>query len=591
VAIKFITGLGRTTGDTTSFSVTLPYTEPDDIIIVEYTHGATGTGTFGGTYSGPAFTNKVSQTHTTTWSSHCWYSRATGNHSGQTVSVTGLTDSAAGGFTLYRGAIKTGDPLADATVVQEDNAAGNETQAQITTATNGAMVVITVGLENNFAITTFACTSPTLTKRVETQSTGGSDSTIASASGLKAVAGATGAFTWAHTDTTGASFAYAIIPEPYMDTATDLEVRGPQIRHPIGRMNFSRSRWAYPVTLAGTLFFQNVVGTLTSSGVLFFQIGKAVAGTLTSAGALLKHTATSLIGAITPAGALVKRAQKVLAGTITSSGALAAIRIVIVTLAGTLTSSGALTKRAQKVLAGTITSSGALARQAQKALAGTLTSAGALLKHTQKSLAGTITSSGALATIRVFLRSLDGTITSSGALLKQASRSLGATMTSSGALTKQTQRALVATITTAGALVKQARKVLAGTVTSAGALTAIRLFALALVGALASSGALLKQTQKSLAGAVTSTGALSRRVDKVLGGTVGLVGVLVKRTSRALVGVFASSGSLIASMLGALGIVGRSVVVQAAQRVAKIAALGRIATPAAESRVVKPEKE
>jgi len=214
MAVTYISNaLGGTT-TTTSFTITLPATEANDIIILEYTHRGTGNGTIGGTYDGPAFTEKHDQPYdSSAFSGKTLYSRATGNHTGQTVTGASLTNSCAAVITIYRGAKTTGDPLADATIVGEQNAAGNETQAQITTATDGAWVVLVVANSPDVAVSTQANTSPgTLTARAERLSTGGTDTSIAHASGEKATAGATGAFTWAQTNGAGGSWAYAIIP-------------------------------------------------------------------------------------------------------------------------------------------------------------------------------------------------------------------------------------------------------------------------------------------------------------------------------------------------------------------------------------------
>ena len=216
MAISFVSNaLGGTT-TTTSFSITLPATQVDDLIVLEYTHRGTPDATLGGTYSGPAFTEKHDQQYaTSTFSGKTLYSRATGNHSGQTVTGSGLTNSCAAIVTVYRGALKSGDPLADATVVGEQNAAANETQAQITTATHRAWVVLVVANAPDVAVTAQTCTSPgTLPARAEVLSTGGLDTSIAHASAEKTIAGATGSLTWAQTDGASGSWAYAIKPEP-----------------------------------------------------------------------------------------------------------------------------------------------------------------------------------------------------------------------------------------------------------------------------------------------------------------------------------------------------------------------------------------
>ena len=216
MAISFINNaLGGTT-TTTSFSITLPATAVGDIIILEFSHRGTGNGTIGGTYSGPAFTLKHSQLFgSSLFSGKTYYSRATGNHTGQTVTGSSLTNACAAIVTVYRGCVDTGDPLADATVVGEENASGNETQAQITTATDGAWVVLVVVNSPDLAISTQACTSPgTLTERAERLSTGGTDASIAHASAVKATAGGTGNLTWAQTNAASGSWAYALVPQP-----------------------------------------------------------------------------------------------------------------------------------------------------------------------------------------------------------------------------------------------------------------------------------------------------------------------------------------------------------------------------------------
>ena len=213
--IAFVnSALGAATA-TTSFSVTLPETQEGDIIILEYTHRGTGDATLGGTYSGPAFTEKHDQQYaTSTFSGKTCWSRATGNHSGQTVTGSGLTNSCAAIVTVYRGAKSSGDPLAGATIVGEQNASGNETQAEITTLQAGNTVVLVVANSPDVNVTAMSCTSPgALALRAELLSTGGTDTSIAHGSADKTAAGATGAFTWAQTNGASGSWAYAIIPQ------------------------------------------------------------------------------------------------------------------------------------------------------------------------------------------------------------------------------------------------------------------------------------------------------------------------------------------------------------------------------------------
>lgn len=222
MAISYINNALGATTTTTTFSITLPTTEAGDILILEFAHRGTGNGTIAGTSvttGGLTWTLKHSQLFgASLYSGKTYWSRATGNHAGQTVTGASLINSCAAILTVYRGALASDDPLADATIVGEQNASGNETQAQITIATAGAYVVLVVVNSPDYAIASQACTSPgALTERAERLSTGGTDTSVAHASEAKASAGATGAFTWAQTDSASGSWAYAIKPEPEVE--------------------------------------------------------------------------------------------------------------------------------------------------------------------------------------------------------------------------------------------------------------------------------------------------------------------------------------------------------------------------------------
>jgi hypothetical protein len=220
MAISYVTNALGATNSTTSFSITLPTTAANDILILEFVSRGLLDPTIGGTSittGGLTWTEKYDLNWTAAGPADCsgrtYWTRCTGDHSGQTVTGSGLNNSCAAVVTQYSGAITTGDPLSDATIVGEDNASGNETQAEITTGTNGAYVVLVVVNSPDLAVTSPACTSPgALTIRAERLSTGGTDTSICHSSAEKATAGATGAFTWSQTDAESGSWAYAIKP-------------------------------------------------------------------------------------------------------------------------------------------------------------------------------------------------------------------------------------------------------------------------------------------------------------------------------------------------------------------------------------------
>lgn len=215
MAIQYVANALGATNSTTSFSITLPTTAADDILILEFAHRGTGDGTIGGTSvstGGLTWTLKHSQPFASSaFSGKTYWARATTNHAGQTVTGSGLTNSCAAILTRYSGVDTGADPLGDATIVGEQNASGNEAQAAITTATNGAYVVLVVVNSPDFAISNQSA-SLTLVERAELLSTGGTDTSVAHASGELATAGSSGTFSWTQTNAISGSWAYAIKP-------------------------------------------------------------------------------------------------------------------------------------------------------------------------------------------------------------------------------------------------------------------------------------------------------------------------------------------------------------------------------------------
>jgi hypothetical protein len=321
VAVQYVTNALGGTADTTSFSITLPATSAGQLLILEYTHRGTGTGTIGGTSvstGGLTWNNKHSQAYATnTFSGHTYWTIATGNHSGQTVTGTGLTNSCAAIVTIYSGTHQT-TPLSDATVVGEDNASGNETQAQITVATGGAFVVLVVANSPDLAVTSQSCTSPgALTARAERLSTGGTDTSIAHASAEKTAPGATGALTWAQTNAVSGSWAYAIKPAPFAASidAGSLTVTGQTLDTYM--TSLGGNAWALGAWASGA-WADNSWDGMAATGDLSSSIDTA--GALTVAG----QSVTANVGVAVSEGALTLAGQSVLAAVSValSNGAL-----------------------------------------------------------------------------------------------------------------------------------------------------------------------------------------------------------------------------------------------------------------------------
>lgn len=212
MAISLVSSAVSGNNTTTSFSITFPATQAGDVVVLEFVHRGTGDGTFGGTF-GETWTKRHEQLFASSaFGGQTYTAVCSGDHAGETVSVSNLTNSCAAVLLVYRG-VDTADPLGAATIVGEENASGNETQAQITTNIDGAFVVLVVANSPDVAVTSPACTSPgALTIRAEKLNAGGTDTSINHSSAEKATAGATGAFTWAQTNGASGSWAYALKP-------------------------------------------------------------------------------------------------------------------------------------------------------------------------------------------------------------------------------------------------------------------------------------------------------------------------------------------------------------------------------------------
>ena len=375
MAISFIANALGATNSTTSFSITLPTTAANDILICEFAHRGTPDGTIGGTSvttGGLTWTLKHSQLFaTSTFSGKTYWTRATGDHAGQTVTGSSLTNSCAAILTQYRGALASGDPLADATIVGEQNASANVTQAEITTATDGAYVVLVVVNSPDLAVATQACTSPgALTERAERLSTGGTDSSISHASAAKATAGATGALTWAQTDAASGSWAYAIQPAGAVTTPVSISATAVGVAGLSRVATYSRALPAASVGVAGmtvaTIFSRTIAATavgvaaLTTALVASVTIAATAVGsaTLSRAVTYSRSIAAAAVGvatmtkgmfvtvAATSVGvaSLVKGMFKTIEATATGVPALATSLLASVTIAATAVGVATLTR-------------------------------------------------------------------------------------------------------------------------------------------------------------------------------------------------------------------------------------------------------
>lgn len=165
-----------------------------------------------------------------------------------------------------------------------------------------------------------------------------------------------------------------------------------------------------------TAYFQDVSGSLTGTGALTKQTGKALVGSSTFSAALSKITSKYPSGSMTGDGSLAKQTSKSFAGSMTAAGDLSTMILFTCMVDGSLTVTGAISKLTLKALSGASELSGAITKAVFKNLDGSVTVEGVLTKLTKKAFDGSVTVAGALTESYQVLKSLAGSITPSGAL-------------------------------------------------------------------------------------------------------------------------------------------------------------------------------
>ena len=200
---------------TTSFVIRIPttITTNDYLVLCATNRGATADPTVVDDEGAGSWAKVANQNADTNGAGTIWWKRASANTADKLITASGLTTSASGSLQVFR-SVRTTDP-AYGSIVSEANASADETQAQITPLVNGSRVCLAVFQTSNdtLAVTTMACTDPgALEKQHRDFSSGGTDCAVDFASRMQATAAATGAFTWAQTNGTGASIAFALLP-------------------------------------------------------------------------------------------------------------------------------------------------------------------------------------------------------------------------------------------------------------------------------------------------------------------------------------------------------------------------------------------
>jgi hypothetical protein len=217
VAARFISSAAHTGNPTTSCPITIPTVEVGDLLVAYFTNGGATTAPTVTDNDGGTWNKKTSATVKGT----LWWRRATSATSAKVVTAAGMTNSSSGTLFVIRGAILTGDPFHQYS--EEENIAGNETHAGITTTIPHCYIGFCIangdGNSDTANIASVAgATIGSFTNTQDADSTGGVDSNNYQAGIAQAAAGATGAITWSQADFATSSALYAITPVPEMSS-------------------------------------------------------------------------------------------------------------------------------------------------------------------------------------------------------------------------------------------------------------------------------------------------------------------------------------------------------------------------------------
>lgn len=199
---------------TTSFTVTIPSAVvADDLLFLTVTsRDSTGAGTLTVTDNDTGGNSWTKIGNSTDHKATLWYKRATSGTASKTVTVSNCVGSASGVLKAFSGGDTGATPYSN--VVVETNASGDESHAGFTPANANSMLCAAVfNYANDNAVTSLAFATAGATTATEKLSTGGADCGNIFGHVLQSGGpSATGTLTWAQTNGTTYSVAWAIKP-------------------------------------------------------------------------------------------------------------------------------------------------------------------------------------------------------------------------------------------------------------------------------------------------------------------------------------------------------------------------------------------
>jgi hypothetical protein len=194
--------VSHTGNPTTAPSTTLGTTAADDVLICVITSGGSDTiPSPAGTYTttgGGSWTAVDSSALSSTGACAVYWSRCTGNHTGQTVSAT-TVDSGSLMVSRFNSVYAGGDPIGANKSESQPEETANPSLTAFTTTTANSKVILAVGCDDNLAaITAATAGGNAMSLRGAPTSSGGADSQVGLLDRDQASAGTTGAFatTW-----------------------------------------------------------------------------------------------------------------------------------------------------------------------------------------------------------------------------------------------------------------------------------------------------------------------------------------------------------------------------------------------------------
>ena len=209
------TAVGHAGNPTTSATITLGATAADDILVLVAVNGGatTALSSLTGTYSGGAWNaTGLAAAMTASWGG-AWWSRCTGNHSGQTVIVGTATDSISALILPVSGCLTSASPLDTNTSATTLTANGLALSGFSTTVIE-TLIVYCGAWDDNIAPSAVTMGGNAMALAAAS-STGGADSGTMIANLAQAGIGATGAFAGTHASTLSKRLmAFALKPEP-----------------------------------------------------------------------------------------------------------------------------------------------------------------------------------------------------------------------------------------------------------------------------------------------------------------------------------------------------------------------------------------